>query len=98
LPPVGSALAHAFLSPLALLPGEDAGLLPALLELSLAGASQRGIDFLTLGFAGQDTAMASIRRRFRTLVFESRLYSVAWPDGGPAAPLDDRPVAPEVAL
>jgi hypothetical protein len=54
---------------------------------------------LTLGFASNDPRLASIRRHFRCREYVSRLYVVSWPGiGGTARELDDRPLAPEVAL
>jgi hypothetical protein len=62
-------------------------------------AAQRGIEWLTLGFAANDSRLETIRQRFRCREYRSRLYLVRWPNlGGTAAELDQRILAPEVAL
>jgi hypothetical protein len=96
LPPRGSVLAHAFLSPLALAPHRE----PALFALVTAfheRARQRGIDFLTLALPSGDPRLAALRRQFRCRTYASRLYRVRWPDEAAPA-LDRRTVLPDVSL
>ena len=98
LPPCGSSLSQAFLSPLAS-PSEDSGLCTELIEGALGGAAARGIEVLTVGFTDGDPRLAKVRRRFRCREYRTRLYRVRWPqleDG--VGSLDDRLVCPEVSL
>ncbi len=77
LPALGSTLAHGFLSPLAV----DAArgeLLLALVEQALADAADRGLDFITIGFASDDPRLALLRSHFRCREYRSRLYQVSW--------------------
>ena len=97
IPPVGSTLAHGFLSPLAVAVGREESLLP-LIRTGLSLARQRHQDFVTLGFAASDPSVAILRRRFRCREYRSRLYRVSWPEDGAGLAFDNRPVAPEVAL
>lgn len=98
LPAVGSTLAHAFVSHLAVDP-EESGALIALIARLRKFAAGRGIDFLTLGFAANDSRLASLRRNFRCREYRSRVYVVRWPGlGGSAQELDGRCLGPEVAL
>ena len=79
LPAVGSTLAHAFVSHLAVAPEK----MDALIELVTkfgALAAERGIEFLTLGFAANDPRLAMIRRKFRCREYRSRIYVVRWPE------------------
>ncbi|MCX6951147.1 MAG: hypothetical protein NTV51_03035 [Verrucomicrobia bacterium] len=96
LPPVGSTLAHASLSPLAT---EDDALLPELVAASLGTARARQLEFLTLGLVASDPRLAPLERRFRPRTYRSRLYQVTWP-GDPAVPESFGPtsVRPEVAF
>jgi hypothetical protein len=98
LPAVGSTLAHAFLSHFAIVPGKmDA--LPGLVTKLCALAAERGIEFLTLGFAANDPRLATIRARFKHREYRSRIYIVRWPNmGGAAGSLDGRVLQPELAL
>ena len=97
LPPVGSTLAHAFLSPLAL-ETQCRDLLPCLVAMHFARARERGLEFLTLGLSAQDEQTRRLRRYFRCREYRSRLYRVSWPGDGDNLQLDRRPVLPEVAL
>ena len=70
-----------------------------LIRLFQASARSRGIDYLTLGFDARDTRLHHLRRTFRPREYISRLYAVHWDDGANLArQLDDRLLAPEVAL
>jgi hypothetical protein len=76
----------------------DASLLHLFQQLANS-ARRRKIELLTLGFASNDPRLQIIRRNFRCREYLSRLYVVSWPGiGGTARELDDRPLAPEVAL
>ncbi|HEX5218972.1 MAG TPA: hypothetical protein VFZ59_05345 [Verrucomicrobiae bacterium] len=93
LPVVGSILSHAFVllgaSPC------DLDLIRNLRNI----ASERGIDWLTLGFAAHDPRLKAIRQHSRCREYRSCLYLVRWPAlGGAASDLDRRILAPEVAL
>jgi hypothetical protein len=97
VPAAGSTLAQGFLSPLAIASGCDEMLLP-LLSTSLSVARNRGLSFLTLGFAATAPSLAILRRHFRGREYRSRLYRVSLPGCGVDAALDGRAVMPEVAL
>ena len=98
LPRVGKPISHAFLSHLAV----DM-LQPHLAELLFLflqePARRRGIDYLTIGFDARDPRLWKFRKLFRPREYVSRLYAVHWEDGAKLAEcLDDRALAPEVAL
>jgi hypothetical protein len=98
LPSVGSTLAHAFLSHFAVVP-EKMDVLPGLVTKVCALAAERGIEFLTLGFAANDPRLAIIRAHFKRREYRSRIYIVRWPNmGGAAHQLNDRVLQPELAL
>ena len=99
LPPRGAVLAHAFVSPLVVLP--DGGVTVAGLVRSLLPvAARRGLDFLTLGFPAGNAARPELERRFQCRTYASRLYRVRWSDGDGAGafPPQAGPFHPEVAL
>ena len=77
LPPPGTALAQAFLSPLALRDGAEA-LLPELVEAFFPLASKLGIEWLTLALPAGDARLSVLRRKFFTRAWPSRLYRVSW--------------------
>jgi hypothetical protein len=97
LPAVGSSLAHAFLSPLAV-ETQCRESLACLVAIHLARAQERGLEFLTLGLTADDETTRRLRRHFRCREYRSRLYRVSWPGDGDDLQLDRRPVLPEVAL
>jgi len=98
LPAVGQTLANAFVSHLKVAPDEPDALIALTTELRTL-AAQRQIEILTLGFAANDSRLATIRRSFRVREYHSRLYIVRWPEtGGAARDLDARILAPETAL
>jgi hypothetical protein len=98
LPPAGSTLAHAFVSHLAV-DREESGPLVALIVRLRKIAARRGIEFLTLGFAANDSRLGTLRRNFRCREYRSRIYVVRWPGlGGSAQELGGRCLGPEVAL
>lgn len=97
LPAVGSTLAHALLSPLAL-DENRADLLATVVEKALALSASRGIEFVTLGFEANDPAAATLRKYFRVREYRSRIYRVSWPDADAPPHLDGRTILPEVAL
>ena len=98
LPAPNTILANAFITQLVVDPANS----PALIELINVlrkTASQRGIEFITLGFAGDDPRLVAVRSNFRRREYLTRLYLVRWPEfGGSASELDGRLLAPEVAL
>jgi len=98
LPPAGDMVANACVSHLAVVADDSKSLIALITELRRTGA-QRRIEFLTLGFATNDPRLATMRNSFRCREYYSRLYVVYWPEiGGAARELDDRFLAPEVAL
>lgn len=97
LPRSGSALPHAFLSPLAC-DENDLESLHALIESYFPIARENGLRFLTLAFPEGDARLRSVRTRYRTREWSSRLYRVDWP-GQPTMELDPKlPLLPDVAL
>ena len=61
-------------------------------------AAKRKIDFISLGFAANDPRLATVRLRFKSRKYRSRLYVVRWPKmGGAAGQLDGRVLQPELA-
>jgi hypothetical protein len=98
LPPAGDMVANAYVSHLAVAADDSKSLIALITELRRI-AAQRGIELLTLGFAANDPRFATLRSRVRCREYRSRLYVVHWPEIGCAArELDDRFLAPEVAL
>ncbi len=95
IPPVGTTLNHAFLSPLAFAADHES-LLPDFVAAMLPLAARRGLDFLTLGLPSNDPRIAPLRRRFTPRLYRSRIYQVSWND----AKLTPIPTAsfPEVSL
>jgi hypothetical protein len=97
LPPLGSTMAHAFVSHMAInmeKPEAFTALIAHLLE-SLAG---RGIEILTLGCAATDPRLRLLRGKWRGREYLSRIYLVRWPEcGGSVRELDARCLGPEVA-
>jgi len=81
LPPAGSALAHGFLSPLAV-PLDDQPALRAMVESSLLAAASRRLEYLTLGFAATDPRLAVVRNHFPCREYRNHLFQVRWSDGG----------------
>jgi hypothetical protein len=99
LPAPGSVLAHAFVSPLALDSGAHSPeLLPNLIPALAQRATQRGLEYLTLGFCAHDPRLALLRSRFHCRVYVSRFYRVVWPDETAPLQLDSRPILPEIAF
>ena len=98
LPPIGSTLAHGFLSPLATLQNDHQSLL-AIIESSFPIAAQCGLDFITVGFAADDPRLAGVRSRFRCREYVNRLFQIYWKDEDSARiALNGGLVFPEVAL
>jgi hypothetical protein len=87
LPGIGETLAGAFVSHLAVPPAEPNVLVEIIEELRRR-ASQRGIEFLTLGFAARDPRLKTVHHKFRGRSYRSRIYVVRWPGmAGPACEL-----------
>ncbi|CAN5618195.1 hypothetical protein BH09VER1_BH09VER1_22540 [soil metagenome] len=78
LPAPGSALSHAYASPLAFEAGYES-LLPDLIESFFPIASKLGLEYLTIGLPAIDERLPYLRRRFSTRCYGSRLYCVSWP-------------------
>jgi hypothetical protein len=98
LPSVGETVANAFVSHLAVAPGDSRSMVALVDELRRIGAQCR-IEFLTLGFAANDPRLEAARHQFRGREYRTRLYVVSWSDVGCAArALDGLVLAPEVAL
>ena len=98
LPRIGESVPHAFVSHLVADPLQPR-IAEALILLLQGAARARRIDHLTIGFDARDPRLAHLRRTFRPREVVSRLYVVHWEDGEELAQtLDDRLLAPEVAL
>ncbi len=96
LPSVDTTLSHAFLSPLGFEAGRES-ILADFVESFFPSATRLRLEFLTLGMPAQDPRLNSLRRRFSTRAYHSRLYRVSWP-GGVSAPLKQASAFPDVAL
>jgi hypothetical protein len=98
LPPVGTSLAHAFLSHLAVAQ-DDPAVFAAVVEAALEQARSRGIDLAVVGVADGHPLAAPLKATFRGRLYRSTLYLVYWDDGSAAADaLDARPMHVELAL
>jgi hypothetical protein len=96
LPAIGETLSIAFASHLA---SKNDTALTTMIQQLANSARQRRIENLTLGFASNDPRLPFIRQHFRCREYRSRLYVVSWPGiGGTARELDQRRLAPEIAL
>lgn len=103
-PAIGAVLKHAMVSHLAIGPNQPDAL-STLIQGLFPLAREKGIEFLTLGYAVGDPRLETVRANFGCREYRSRLYSVRWPGMGAApasqpAPqaLDGRLAFPEVAL
>ena len=94
LPAVDTTLAFGFISFVCC---SDPQLLATLIKAILPVATERGLEFLTLGFASNDSRLPIIRGQFRCREYRTRLYQVIW-DEADELILDTRPFLPEVAL
>jgi hypothetical protein len=98
LPGVGSVLPMALVSHLACDPARPKLLRRLVCELS-AAAHARRIDYLCIGLDQRDPRLSCLREWFSPRAYHSKLYAVHWDDGAALAQrLDDRLLAPEVAL
>ena len=98
LPAVGSTLAHGFLSPLAV-PLDDRPALMAMVESSLLAAANRGLEYLTMGFACNDPRLAAVRNHFRCREYRNHLFQVRWKnENSPRITLNENLILPEVSL
>ena len=79
LPAPGAMLAQAFLSPLAFSDGAET-LLPDFVEAFFPMAVSLGIEWVTLALPAGDVRLTTLRRRFSTRTWSSRIYHVRWPD------------------
>jgi hypothetical protein len=96
LPSPGSLLSHAFLSPLAFASGAEAAL-PDFVESFFRLAAQCDIEFLTLALPATDPRLPTLRQRFSTRTWRSRLYRVDWSGQAPTEFIG-APFLPDVAL
>jgi hypothetical protein len=98
LPKPGSVLAHAFLSPLAI-DSQAKEMLPDFIEAIFSSASKIGVEFLTIALPVADSRLTSLKRRFSTRTWTSRIYRVDWP-GEASLEIINREVSciPDVAL
>lgn len=96
LPAPGEPLRCAYLSHVA----ADAGSpqdLATLLSAARTAARERGLDAVLTGWASTSAFAEVVRAVPRGREYRSSIYVVRWPDD-PSPALDDRPVAPELAL
>jgi hypothetical protein len=94
LPPIGSALNLAFLSPIS---ATKQAAMMQLLNGTMHVAQASGIELLALGFDARDPYLKVIEKAFRCRTYHSRLYAVRWKTS-PALKWDDKLLMPEVAL
>ena len=80
LPAVGSIIPHAFVSPLALAPGEE-DLLPCLITALGAAARRRNVRLLSLGSDARAPRIATVQEKFGGLIYRTRMYEVRWANG-----------------
>jgi hypothetical protein len=98
LPRVGEPVPNAFVSHLAADPDKPE-LAAWLIEALSRSAAALNIGWLALGFDARDPRLQYLRKALRPREYTSRLYAVHWGDGAElAAGLDERLLAPEVAL
>ena len=98
LPVIGEVLRNVYVSQLAFDLNKPDVLIQLIAQLRRV-AAQRKVGLLTLGFAANDSMLAEVRRNFRGREYHSRLYVVRWANcGGAARELDQRVLAPEVAM
>jgi hypothetical protein len=96
LPPVGTALASAFLAFLAVA-DDDRAVFDALLDAALVEARARRLELLALGLAADHPLLGAAQRRPHR-AYRSTLYAVDAGQGtAPGAALAGRPLGPEVA-
>jgi hypothetical protein len=98
LPPPGSVLAQAFLSPVAFAAGAEE-LLPAFAEACFPFAASAGVEWLTLALPAGDVRLTQLQRQFHVRTWPSRLYRVRRPDSTSSKNLPaTTPWLPDVAL
>lgn len=87
LPPVGSTLALAYLSHVAV-DGDDPEPFLALLDHARAEARARGIDWLVTGFVEGHPLLGPLLRAARPRTYRTILYAVGWTHGARVPELD----------
>lgn len=92
LPALGEKLRAAYLSHVAV-DGDDTQVLVALIEAAKAEAMRRGFAVLMIGLVERHPMLATVRKRFRNLCYQSMLYLVHWEDGARAAQMLDGRIA-----
>jgi len=96
LPRLGTKLRSAYVS-LVAIANDDAAIFGSLLREVFSLASERGFDYLLIGFDVRDP-LFELARRYSHIAYPSRLYLASWPTGGhPDEPLDARPAHVDVA-
>jgi hypothetical protein len=98
LPRPGSTLANGFLTPFAFAAARGI-MFPDFVESFFPLASTLGVEFLTLALPSGDVRLETLRRRFSTREWRSRLYRVTWP-GQASRESEMRPLPwlPDLAL
>lgn len=79
LPAVGTSVAHAFISHLAVPPDRADWLLDLLAAFGREAVARR-LDYIMLGLPEDDPRLATLRSRFKSREYRSRLYTVHWSD------------------
>lgn len=98
LPAVGETLSFAVLSHVAVARNDGNAFGDLVADLRRV-AFARGIKLLSVGLAAGDPRLASLRKRIHFREYRTRIYVVRWPAiGAAASELDDRCLAPELAL
>jgi hypothetical protein len=98
LPSVGSVLRYAALSPFAISKRFESRV-NDVVESLFPDAAGKGIEYLAVGFDASDPKAALIGRNFKTRIYCSRLYRVAWFGKAAVAGWSGvRLVEPELAL
>jgi hypothetical protein len=97
LPRPGDVLPMGFVSHVAT-PPDRPDMLAELTALLTASAQSLGIETLAVGLDARDPRLAILLRRFPGRRYQTRLYTVTWPDQPAAGKPDGRLLFPEVAL
>jgi hypothetical protein len=96
LPRPGTKLRSAYAS-LVCIANDDVRVFESLLREVYEDALHRGVEYLLIGFDERDPLLPAARA-YSHVVYFSRLYLAAWPNGGfPDESLDGRPVYVDIA-
>ena len=96
LPDVGSRLEHLFLAFLAI-DAMNETLWLEILQEALFHAQSKGVDAVVLGLSAQHPLEASIRQKFKPVVYRTCIETVTMPDRAGVV-LNGFPMQPEIAL